>query len=58
MLPMALLNLLVAGAWRFMGEGWLRWVISSAVLLLAYVGLGRVLMRNQHLGARSYRYAE
>jgi NADH-quinone oxidoreductase subunit H len=55
---MALLNLLVAGAWRFMGESWPRWIISSLVLLTAYVLLGRVLMRKQNLGARSYRYAE
>ena len=58
MLPMALLNLMVAGAWRFMGEGWLRWVVCSAVLLLAYVLLGRVLMQKQNLGPRSYRYAD
>jgi len=58
MLPMSLLNLLVAGAWRFFGEGWVRWGVCSAVLLLAYVLLGRVLMRHQHLGARSYRYAD
>jgi NADH-quinone oxidoreductase subunit H len=58
MLPMSLLNLLVAGAWRFLGDGWSRWIICSAVLLLAYVLLGRVLMRHQHLGARSYRYAD
>jgi NADH-quinone oxidoreductase subunit H len=58
MLPMALLNLLVAGAWRFMGESWPRWIISSLVLLAAYVLLGRVLMRKQNLGPRSYRYAE
>jgi len=55
---MSLLNLLVAGAWRFLGDGWSRWVICSVVLLLAYVLLGRTLMRNQHLGARSYRYAD
>ena len=58
MLPMTLLNLLVAGSWRFLGDGWLRWVICSAVLLLAYASLGRVLMRKQQLGARSYRYAD
>jgi NADH-quinone oxidoreductase subunit H len=58
MLPMTLLNLLVAGAWRFLGEGWSRWVICSLVLLCAYVLLGRVLMRHQRLGPRSYRYAE
>ena len=62
MLPMALLNLIVAGAWRFLGEGslggWVRWVVCSLVLLIAYVLLGRVLMRNQNLGPRSYRYAD
>jgi NADH-quinone oxidoreductase subunit H len=58
MLPMALLNLLVAGAWRFLGDGWPRWVICSVVLLLAYVLLGRALMRNQNLGPRSYRFAD
>jgi NADH-quinone oxidoreductase subunit H len=58
MLPMTLLNLMVAGAWRFMGEGWLRWVVCSLVLVTAYVLLGRVLMRRQGLGARVYRYAE
>ena len=58
MLPMTLLNLLVAGAWRFLGDGWSRWVICSLVLLFAFVLLGRVLMRHQHLGPRSYRYAE
>ena len=58
MLPMTLLNLLVAGAWRFLGDGWPRWAICSVVVLLAYVLLGRVLMRHQNLGARSYRYAE
>ncbi|MFC5863022.1 NADH-quinone oxidoreductase subunit NuoH [Acidicapsa dinghuensis] len=62
MLPMTLLNLMVAAAWRFLGDSatgaWLRWVLCAGVLLLAYVGLGRVLMRKQRLGARSYRYAE
>jgi NADH-quinone oxidoreductase subunit H len=57
-LPMCLLNLLVAGLWRFMGEGWLRWVICSAILVAAYVGLGWEEMRRMHIGARSYRYAE
>jgi len=58
MLPMTLLNLVVAGAWRFFGEGWLRWVVCSLVLVTAYVLLGRVLMRRQGLGARVYRYAD
>ena len=39
-LPLTLLNLLVAAAWRFMGDGWLRWVVCSAILLIAYVVMG------------------
>ena len=57
-LPMTLLNLIVAGLWRFMGEGWLRWVVCSAILILAYVLVGRTSMRAKHFGPRSYRYAE
>jgi NADH-quinone oxidoreductase subunit H len=57
-LPMTLLNLVVAGLWRFMGDGWLRWVVCSAILLGAYVAVGRSSMRSKHYGPRSYRYAE
>ena len=57
-LPMCLLNLFVAGLWRFMGEGWLRWVVCSAILILAYVSIGREGMRRKKFGSRSYRYAE
>src|SRR5580658_2235392 len=57
-LPLTLLNLLVAGLWRFMGEGLLRWVVCSAILLLAYIAMGRAGMKGEHFGPRSYRYAE
>ncbi|MGA2249305.1 NADH-quinone oxidoreductase subunit NuoH [Terracidiphilus sp.] len=57
-LPMTLLNLLVAGLWRFMGEGFLRWVVCSAILLSAYIIGGRIGMRSKKFGPRSYRYAE
>ena len=57
-LPLCLLNLLVAALWRFMGDGWLRWVVCSAILVLAYVGMGLIGMRSKRLGPRSYRYAE
>jgi len=57
-LPMTLLNLLVAALWRFMGEGWLRWVVCSAILLGVYVVAGRTGMKRKHYGPRSYRYAE
>jgi NADH-quinone oxidoreductase subunit H len=57
-LPMTMLNLIVAATWRFMGEGWLRWVVCSAILVLAYAGVGQAAMRRKNFGPRSYRYAE
>ncbi|MGP8174759.1 MAG: NADH-quinone oxidoreductase subunit NuoH [Terracidiphilus sp.] len=57
-LPLTLLNLLVAALWRFLGDGWERWVVCSAILVLAYVVMGRVGMYKEHFGPRRYRYAE
>jgi NADH-quinone oxidoreductase subunit H len=57
-LPMTLLNLMVAALWRFMGEGWARWVMCSAILIIVYVVAGRAGMRGKHFGPRTYRYAE
>ena len=57
-LPMTLLNLMVVALWRFMGDGWPRWIVCSAILLLVYVAAGRLGMRRKHFGPRSYRYAE
>jgi NADH-quinone oxidoreductase subunit H len=57
-LPLTLLNLLVAALWRFLCEGWERWVVCSAILLLAYAFMGWEGMRRGHLGPRRYRYAE
>ena len=33
-----------------MGEGWLRWIVCSAILVVAYVVAGRLGMRREHLG--------
>ena len=57
-LPLTLLNLMVTALWRFLGEGWERWVYCSAILVLAYVGMGLLGMRRGNLGPRRYRYAE
>lgn len=66
MLPLSLLDLCVAAAWRFLGE-WLgggtvaemtRWLICAAVLVLAYVLLARTLLRRQNIRPRRYRYAD
>lgn len=58
MLPMTLLNLFVAALWRFMGDGWLRWIVCSAILIVVYVGIGRTELRRKKIGPRTYRYAE
>jgi NADH-quinone oxidoreductase subunit H len=57
-LPLTLLNLFVAALWRFLGDGWERWVVCSAILLVAYVVMARVGFKRKHIGPRSYRYAE
>jgi NADH-quinone oxidoreductase subunit H len=57
-LPFTLLNLMVTALWRFMGGGWGRWVVCTAILAGAYVLMGRVGMYRKHFGPRSYRYAE
>ncbi|MGA3070973.1 MAG: NADH-quinone oxidoreductase subunit NuoH [Terracidiphilus sp.] len=57
-LPLTMLNLMVAALWHFLGDGWARWAVCSAILAVSYVGMAWVEMRSQHFGARSYRYAE
>ena len=57
-LPLTLLNLMVTALWRFMGEGWARWGVCSAILIAAYILMGRVGMYKEHFGPRRYRYAE
>jgi NADH-quinone oxidoreductase subunit H len=57
-IPMTMLNLIVTALWRLMGQGWLRWVVCSAILILAYVVAGQTAMRRKNFGPRSYRYAE
>ena len=58
MLPMALLVIVSAGAWRFMPSGVLRWVICMLPIAIAYVLLGRNLMSGKKIEKRIYRFAE
>jgi NADH-quinone oxidoreductase subunit H len=57
-LPFTLLDLMDTALWRFMGEGWQRWVLCSAILAGAFAMMGRLGRRKKHFGPRSYRYAE
>lgn len=58
MIPMALINVVVAGVWHFMGPGWARWVVCALLVAGPYVLLGRGLMGNNNLGRRTYRFAD
>ncbi len=58
MLPMALLNILVAGVWRFMPPGWERWLACAALVLGPYLLLARALLESSHIAKRVYRYAD
>jgi NADH-quinone oxidoreductase subunit H len=57
MLPMALVNILAAGLWRFVPPGPVRWGVCSLLVAGAYIGLGRALFERQKLAKRTYRYA-
>jgi NADH-quinone oxidoreductase subunit H len=58
MLPLALMNIVVTGLWRFLGPGWERWLICSALVVGPYAILGRVLFEKGQVARRTYRYAE
>jgi len=58
MIPMALINIVVAGVWHYMGTGWARWVVCALLVVGPYVLLGRGLMGNNNLGKRTYRFAD
>jgi NADH-quinone oxidoreductase subunit H len=57
-LPFTLLDLMVTALWRFMGDGWARWVVCTAILVAAYALMGRASLSRKDIGPRSYRYAE
>ena len=62
MLPMALVDMVCAGVWRFLPGGalWavLRWVICAAIVVVPYVALARGLQLGKKVKQRVYRYAE
>jgi NADH-quinone oxidoreductase subunit H len=58
MLPMALANILAAGAWRFMPAGAARWIACSFLVAVPYLVLGRALTGRKQLVSRVYQYAD
>ena len=58
MLPMALVNLVVAGLWRFLDPGVVRWLVCALLVLGPYLFLARALFTHTPVAKRTYRYAE
>src|SRR5437016_11584379 len=58
MLPLALINIVAAGLWRFLPAGPGRWMVCSALILVPYVLLCRGLAGGQQFAKRTYQYAE
>ena len=58
MLPMALANILVAGLWRFLPTGIVRWCVCAVLVAGAYLLFSRLLVGQRVLGKRSYRFAD
>lgn len=58
MLPLALINLVTTGLWRFLPNEAVRWIVCSLLVVVPYVLLGRGLARGWKLEKRVYRFAE
>jgi NADH-quinone oxidoreductase subunit H len=58
MLPMALINLVNVGIWRFLPPGLSRWFVCAILIVVPYILLGRGLMQSGKVKKRIYRFAE
>lgn len=58
MLPMALINIVVAAVWHFMAGGWSGWIVCSLLVFGPYVLLGRRLLEGKQISKRTYRFAD
>src|ERR1700734_314962 len=58
MLPMALVVVVSAGAWRFLPQGVTRWFLSTLLLAVAYGLLARGVETRNKIAKRTYRFAE
>ncbi|MEK7779999.1 MAG: complex I subunit 1 family protein, partial [Verrucomicrobiota bacterium] len=58
MIPMVLINLVAAALWHFTGPGFMRWLTSGALLIVAHLFLGNPQFERKDIGKRTYRFAE
>lgn len=57
MLPMALINIVAAAAWRFVPMLAFKWTVSAAIIFIGYSALGQGLMKKGHYTKRTYKFA-
>lgn len=58
MLPMALIDVLVAGLWHLAAPGITRWIVCTILVAGPYALLARGLTAHHRVAKRKYRYAE
>ena len=57
-LPMAILNMLVAGVWRFMPGGIVRWLVCAIIIAVPCALLAQGLKKKKKFQVRTYQFAE
>jgi NADH-quinone oxidoreductase subunit H len=57
MLPLALINIVAAAAWRFTPFLGFKWIVSGLIVLTGYFVLGQGLTRKAQYTKRTYRFA-
>lgn len=57
MLPLALINIVAAAAWKFTPMLGFKWIVSALIILTGYAALGQGLTRKARFSKRIYRFA-
>ena len=57
MLPLALINIVAAAAWKFIPILGIKWLVSTVIILAGYISLGQGLTQKAHFAKRTYRFA-
>ena len=58
MIPMSLITLVAAALWHFSETGFMRWFTSGALVVGAYMLLGKPQFQTKDIGKRTYRFAD
>jgi NADH-quinone oxidoreductase subunit H len=57
-LPLAILNIFIAGIWQFMPPGILRWLVCATFIAIPCTVLSRSLRKKRKFEIRTYSFAE